>query len=204
MQDCERISFSANRPRFAGHTIRAVALRGLACAWLVAIGAAPMLPTPASAQNEAGGLVARTVPNTREAGIRGGIVPLLQHLNRPGARAIVLMSLPGCGFCTLVRSRQLGPLRADAAYDDLPVYEISLEDDSPLPPLPESWPAEFKGSATKVGPWARELGVRLAPTVLFLGAQGEIAPRLVGYASDDFYWSYLSERIDVARSAAAR
>ncbi|MEZ5659263.1 MAG: hypothetical protein R3E83_12270 [Burkholderiaceae bacterium] len=43
----------------------------------------------------------------------------------------------------------------------------------------------------------------MAPTVLFMNSAGEQAPRLVGYASDDFYWAYLSERITELRAAPA-
>ncbi|MEY3707473.1 MAG: hypothetical protein RL585_2030, partial [Pseudomonadota bacterium] len=39
----------------------------------------------------------------------------------------------------------------------------------------------------------------MVPTVLFLGPQGEIAERLIGYGSRDFYGAYLNERIASAR-----
>lgn len=149
----------------------------------------------------------RVAPDSRTAGLRGHGRELLAHLGRPGARAIALVSLPGCGFCALVRERQLGPLRADPAYDDLPVFEISLADRSPLAGMPSDW-RSLDGRAiapadTEAG-LARALGAKMAPTVLFLGPGGEVAPSLVGYSSDDFYWAYLSERIAQARAATAR
>ena len=53
----------------------------------------------------------------------------------------------------------------------------------------------------------RELGrfhkVRLAPTVLFIGPQGELAERLVGYGSPDFFGAYLEQRISQSRAALA-
>jgi len=48
---------------------------------------------------------------------------------------------------------------------------------------------------------SRHYRVRLAPTVLFLGPQGEVADRLVGYGSPDFFGAYLEQRIAQARSA---
>lgn len=143
-------------------------------------------------------------PESRSVGLRGGIQPLLEHLQRPGSRAIVLVSLPGCGFCTLVRERHLGPLRADPAYDDVPAYEISLSDHTGLPPLPDAWQAGSAGGARDVAGFARTIGATVAPTVLFLGHAGARVEPLVGYASDDFYWAYLSERIDRLRADPAR
>jgi hypothetical protein len=39
------------------------------------------------------------------------------------------------------------------------------------------------------------MGVRFAPTVAFLGPDGELAERLLGYQSADFYGAYLDDRI---------
>ena len=51
---------------------------------------------------------------------------------------------------------------------------------------------------------AAALGIRLAPTVVFLGPDGsELAERLVGYSSPDFYGAYLEQRIEQARSRLA-
>jgi hypothetical protein len=41
--------------------------------------------------------------------------------------------------------------------------------------------------------------ITMVPTVLFLGPQGEIAERLIGYGSRDFYGAYLNERIANAK-----
>jgi hypothetical protein len=41
----------------------------------------------------------------------------------------------------------------------------------------------------------------MAPTVLFMGPEGEIAERLVGYGSPDFYGAYLEQRIAQAHAS---
>ena len=46
-----------------------------------------------------------------------------------------------------------------------------------------------------------EGAVRLAPTVLFLGPEGEVAERLIGYGSPDFFGAYLDQRLAQARAA---
>jgi hypothetical protein len=43
--------------------------------------------------------------------------------------------------------------------------------------------------------------VKIAPTLVFLGPDGEIAERLVGYGSPDFFSAYLDDRIDAAKRA---
>ena len=44
--------------------------------------------------------------------------------------------------------------------------------------------------------------IRLAPSVLFFGADGvEIVPRLVGAGSMDYYGAYLDQRLSQARAA---
>ena len=137
----------------------------------------------------------------RVSALRGGMEALLAHLARPGARALLMVSLPGCGFCTLVRERQLGPLQMDPAYDDVPAFEISLSDRSPLPELASGFIPSDAPAPRTVAEFARALDVKVAPTVVFLDASGARAPSLVGYASDDFYWAYLSDRIALLREA---
>ena len=92
---------------------------------------------------------------------------------RSGRALVVLVSLEGCPYCLAVRRAYLAPLRESGQ----PVVQVELKD-------------------------ARSLGIRMAPTVLFLGRGGrELAPRLVGYSSPDFYGSYLDERVAAANAA---
>ncbi|MEZ5740183.1 MAG: hypothetical protein R3E68_12505 [Burkholderiaceae bacterium] len=179
--------FTARPSRLAGaarRSWRSVAL-AIGLAWLLALPSA--------------GTAGTTAP------VPGDAQALADYLRTPGALAVVLVSLPGCGFCERIMAQQIGPLAKDPAYADLRVFEISLSDRAALarslpaigppadPPATEGHPsaAAFAGS----------LGVRVAPTVLLLGAGRELAERLVGYTSADFYWAYLQERIDQARKA---
>lgn len=136
---------------------------------------------------------------------------------------VVMFSTPGCPFCKRLRDEHLRHLEREAATRGVVVAELSMTDhsgfespppaasnrghdagvagaaqstvatrDAPLPAFAESnSPAEV----------AQVLGIRLAPTVVFLGACGELAPRLVGYGSPDFYGAYLDERIETSRTA---
>ncbi|MCP5267032.1 MAG: thioredoxin fold domain-containing protein [Burkholderiaceae bacterium] len=107
---------------------------------------------------------------------------------------VLMFSLPGCAFCERLRAEQLIHLHRDAARIGVRVVELSMTDRRPIPGTepPES-PAAM----------ARRLGVRLAPSVLFVSNEREIAPRLEGYGSPDFYGAYLDERTAQARQAIA-
>lgn len=108
-------------------------------------------------------------------------------------RALVVMfSLPGCPWCKLVRQSYLAPLRAEGQ----PVIELDVTGAGEL--------AGFDGAATTGARMARALGVKLAPTLLFVGPGGrELAERLRGVPSPDFYGAYLQQRVDAANRAAA-
>lgn len=109
-------------------------------------------------------------------------------------RALVLMfSVAGCPWCRLVRESYLAPLRAEGQ----PVFELDLAGEGML--------RGFDGAAASGKQLARAMDITLAPTVLFLGARGqELAQRLRGVPSTDFYDAYLQDRIDRANAAAAR
>ena len=105
---------------------------------------------------------------------------------------VVMVSLPGCTWCKLVRESYLAPLLAEGQ----PVIEIDMQDQGGI--------IGFDGAATTSARVAESLRVRVAPTVLVLGRGGrELAPRLRGVSSVDFYGAYLQERVDAANRAAA-
>ena len=105
---------------------------------------------------------------------------------------VVLVSLPGCPWCKLVRESYLAPMLADGQ----PVVEVDMQDKGGI--------VGFDGAATTSVRVAEALRVRVAPTVLFLGRGGrELAPRLVGVSSVDFYGAYLQDRVDAANRGAA-
>jgi len=108
-------------------------------------------------------------------------------------RALVMMvSLPGCPWCKLVRQSYLAPLLAEGQ----PVIEMDMQDQRGI--------VGFDGAATTAVRLAETLRVRVAPTVLFLGRGGrELAPRLTGVTSEDFYGAYLQDRVDAANRAAS-
>ena len=105
---------------------------------------------------------------------------------------VVMVSLHGCAFCKVVRENYLQPLRATG----LQVVQVEMRDNRAL--------TDFDGASLTHDTWVRKQGIKLAPTVLFFGAQGlEVATRLKGAYLPDFYGAYLDEQLMVARRTVA-
>lgn len=138
-------------------------------------------------------------PSAGQAGPQTGTDPLpraeawestLQRAAKSGQVLVVLWGTPGCPWCAALRKEVMVHLWRDAARQGLQVYEFDLTDRMPLLEQPALSPAQL----------AARLGIRVSPTVSFHGPAGELAERLVGYASRDFYPAYLDERLRQARN----
>ena len=103
---------------------------------------------------------------------------------------VVMVSLHGCPWCKLVREHYLAPMHAD---EGLPVVQVDWGSAQATQTV--------DGTPITHGELARAWKIKLAPTVLFLGAGGrEVAERLEGGAPD-FYSAYLDQRLAQARQA---
>lgn len=126
------------------------------------------------------------------------IPPSLQvaarEANARGEPLVLLVSLPGCPFCELVRRNYLLPMRAEG----LAAWQINIHDRSQKV-------MDFAGRPSTGAQLAAAWNVRVTPTVLFLDARGtEIAPRLEGIAVPDFYGAYLDDALAFARRQLVR
>ena len=107
-----------------------------------------------------------------------------------GHPLVLLISLPGCVYCELVRRSYLMPLLPETG---LQAFQIDVSNQST--PL-----MSFDGKPTTAAAQAKAWKATFTPTVLFLGSQGqELAERLVGIAVPDFYGGYLEQRLFAAR-----
>ena len=105
--------------------------------------------------------------------------------NAKGTPLVLLASLPGCPYCELVRRNYLLPMRAEGLH----AWQINVTDRKQAI-------AGFFGESTTGAALAARWKATFTPTVLFFDAQGtELAERLVGVASPDFYGSYLDEAV---------
>lgn len=107
-----------------------------------------------------------------------------------GEPLVVMTTLSGCPYCDLVRNHHLLPLRREGRVH---AVQIDIRDR-------KSNLQGFQGQNTTPAAQAHLWKARFAPTVLFLGPQGqELAERLVGVAVPDFYGEYLDARFQAAR-----
>ncbi len=110
-----------------------------------------------------------------------------------GEPLVLLISLPGCPYCEMVRRSYLLPMRAEGLH----AWQISITERSPSL-------RGFDGKNTSPEALAAAWKATFTPTVLFIGPQGQmLAPPLVGIAVPDFYGAYLDERLATARKALA-
>ena len=110
-----------------------------------------------------------------------------------GEPLVLLISLPGCVYCELVRRNYLLPARNDSG---LQAWQLNVNDNT-------TRLMGFDGKPTTAATQAKAWKATFTPTVLFIGSRGqELAERLVGIAAPDFYGSYLEDRLAAARKAA--
>ncbi|TAG32536.1 MAG: hypothetical protein EAZ34_10250 [Polaromonas sp.] len=147
-----------------------------------------------------GALVAGTLlPATARA--RDSALPVPASLSataeaatRLGEPLVLLVTLPGCPYCELVRRSYLLPARQDAG---LHAWQLDVSNRTTAL-------LGFDGKPTTAARQTAAWKASFTPTVLFLGAQGqELAERLVGVAVPDFYGAYLEDRLAAARKVLA-
>lgn len=109
-----------------------------------------------------------------------------------GQPLVLLISLPGCVYCELVRRSYLLPLLQEAG---LQAWQLDITNRS-------ASLIGFNGKSTTAAIQANAWKATFTPTVLFLGSRGqELAERMVGIAVPDFYGAYLDQRLAIARKA---
>ena len=131
-------------------------------------------------------------------------VPVATDLRADGRLAaqrglVILLEVAAtdCGYCVRLEADFLGPMLVSGDYRDRVLFhKINVDDGSSL--------IGFDGERVDADAFAHGYGVRLTPTLLFLGPDGrELAPRMVGLTTPDFYGAYLDQSIDAARQALA-
>ncbi len=144
----------------------------------------------------ASGLVSSLSADEALSGARD-LAGYLSHDDR--AIALVMLSLPNCPVCKVVRRQQLLPLTRDEGYRDIGIFEIMMTNDSTALPLA----GKLNPGRVRMTPksFARLLGIRVSPSLVLLSRHYMLADPLIGYPSPDYYWAYLSERIEAARKA---
>lgn len=102
---------------------------------------------------------------------------------------LVMASLEGCGFCRVARTLHLWPLLRTGQ----PIVQMEMRSTTPI--------LDFRGQPSTHDELLRRWRIRVAPTILFIGASGqEVAERMEGAGLPDFYGAYLDERTQRANA----
>ncbi len=110
---------------------------------------------------------------------------------RNGHPLVVMVSLDGCPYCKLVRESYLSPLLREQGF---PVVQVDLQSSVAL--------QNFKGETQTHDALIHSWNIRSAPVVLFFGRDAaEVAPRLEGVSSPDYYGAFLDQRLEQAQAA---
>lgn len=130
----------------------------------------------------------------------GDAVPLAQDLQNAGRQAeqycapvLLEFAAEYCDYCDLLEHEILDPTLLDSDYRRrVLIRKVMIDGNRQL--------RGFDGKTTDEGRLAAHYKVWVTPTVLFVDNHGvEIAKRLVGVSSVDFYGGYLDAALDQSR-----
>ena len=103
---------------------------------------------------------------------------------------LIMFSSEGCPYCDVVREEFLKPMLRSGDYTDR-VIMLEIHSDSYAPIR------DFYGQMISADALAHRYRAGFAPTVVFLNHQGkELAERLIGITTRDFYGGFLDEAIE--------
>lgn len=110
-----------------------------------------------------------------------------------GKPLVLMFSLPDCPYCKVVRRNYLGPLLRE--NNPPMIRELTMTARQSIP--------DYDGGRTTPSALARRYGVVVAPTLVFVDADGEmLAEPLVG-GDHPFYGAYLDRAFDESHKKLA-
>lgn len=123
-------------------------------------------------------------------------LPVLTNLLQEKATAgshrflLVLVSQPGCSYCTLIEDEILKPMQISGNYDkQLLIRNLIIHDDRSI--------IDAMGIPLDATGFARRYKTSLTPTLLFLDPMtgDELAPKMVGVTTIEMYGYYVDKAI---------
>ncbi|RJF91769.1 thioredoxin family protein [Noviherbaspirillum saxi] len=117
-----------------------------------------------------------------------------QHEGKP---VIVFFTMPDCSYCHVIRQNYLAPLLKAADRNARPIIrEVDLTSLQSL--------LRLDGERMTHKALSTSYHIRFAPTVIFLGAQGQqLAEPLVGGDTAGMYGAYFDQRLSTASQKMA-
>lgn len=115
-----------------------------------------------------------------------------QMANQNRLPLLIMFSMDGCPYCDIVENEFLRPMLISGDYEDKVIIRmVKLDSYGTL--------TDFNGDPIDADQLAQRYSASLMPTVVFVDSDGrEMAERLVGVTTVDYYGGDLDDRIDVA------
>jgi len=113
------------------------------------------------------------------------------------SNAVILLyfSAPDCRYCMKLEESVLKPMLRSGDYDKQ-VLLRKIDWRSP------TIVSDFFGQRISLQKLSERYDVKVTPTLVFVDSNGrEVAPRILGFQSADFFWHYLDQRIQQSRTA---
>jgi len=129
-------------------------------------------------------------------------IPVANDFEQDGKKgqssnAVILLyfSAPDCRYCMKLEEEVLKPMLRSGDYDKQ-VLLRKIDWRSP------TIVSDFFGQRISLQKLSERYDVKVTPTLVFVDSNGrEVAPRILGFQSADFFWHYLDQRIQLSRSA---
>ncbi len=116
------------------------------------------------------------------------------------SNAVILLyfSAPDCRYCMRLEDAVLKPMLRSGDYDK----QVILRKVDWRSPLVVNG---FSGQRVSLQNLTEHYAVKVTPTLVFVDPKGrEVAPRILGFQSPDFFWFYLDRRIEQSRAVILR
>ncbi len=106
---------------------------------------------------------------------------------------ILYFSAPDCRYCMKLEEAVLKPMLKSGDYDKQALLR-KIDWRSPV------MVGDFSGQRISLYDLAEHYAVKVTPTLVFVDSNGrEIASRILGFQSADFFWFYLDRRLEQSR-----
>ena len=124
-------------------------------------------------------------------------IPTASDLEQDGkigqsSNVVILLyfSAPDCRYCMKLEEAVLKPMLRSGDYDNQ-VLLRKIDWRSP------AMVRGFSGQRISLRNLSEHYAVKVTPTLVFVGPSGgEVAPRILGFQSADFFWYYLDKSIN--------
>jgi len=105
---------------------------------------------------------------------------------------LLLVSKPGCPYCTQIKNEVLNPMLISTEYrDQIIIRELVLN--------PTGTIIGFDGTAIKISDITDKYAIKVTPTLLFLGPNGEeLEKRIIGINTVELFSYYVDQAIEKA------